>query len=658
MRVTLLLLAVSGALLGAGTTAPPAVAGAISTVAGTGIGGFSGDGGPAIRAQIDDPSGIAPLPDGSFLIADQNNDAVRRVSATGTITTVAGTGVRGFSGDGGPATSAKLNFPTDVEPTPDGGFLIADANNFRIRRVSAGGTITTIAGRGSEDAPFGDGGLATGAAFYPAYVALTRAGGYLISDTANNQVREVLANGTIRTVAGNGRGSYSGDGGPATAAGLGAPGGVAPTPDGGFLVADTANQRVRRVSATGTITTVAGTGRRGSSGDGGAATRARLNDPYSVSLTADGGFLIADGLNSRIRKVSADGTIRTVAGTGTADAFGDGGPPTLAALFGPLDVATTPDGGFLIADSDNNLVRRVAPGPDPPALVCGASRGRPRVGRTVVVRRLAGTVFVRRPRSRQRRLRGSATIPVGSTVDTTRGRVRLISAACRPGATRTGDFYGGAFVVSQDRRSADTNLTLTGGGVGRCSGQAGIARRRVRRLYGSAHGGYRTRGGFSAATIRGSRVLVEDTCQSTTTRGLNGIIIVTARGDLPQTLALDQGDQVSIYCTAHGPPTVPAFCLWMEQFAGERNTFRAIVSGDFAGRPVFTTCLSGPGLSKCFPQQFGLDPGFYIQQLMCTPRRAGVFTARWRTGGRLIGTLQTSRMPGGGNNACDESFDF
>src|SRR5437763_1433490 len=139
------------------------------------------------------------------------------------------------------------------------------------------GAISTVAGRGSEDAPFGDGGPATGAAFYPAYVALTRAGGYLISDTANNQVREVLANGTIRTVAGNGRGSFSGDGGPATAAGLGAPGGVAPTPDGGFLVADTANQRVRQVSATGAITTVAGTGRRGSSGDGGAATRARLH---------------------------------------------------------------------------------------------------------------------------------------------------------------------------------------------------------------------------------------------------------------------------------------------------------------------------------------------------------------------------------------------
>jgi hypothetical protein len=652
-----LLLAVSGALVGTGTTAPAAVAGAITTVAGTGVGGFSGDGGPAIRAQIDNPSGIEPLPDGGFLFADLNNNTVRRVSATGTITTVAGNGVPGFSGDGGAATAAKLNFPTDVEPTPDGGFLIADGNNFRIRRVSAGGTITTIAGRGSEDAPFGDGGPATAAAFYPAYVVLNR-NGYLISDTANNQVREVLADGTIRTVAGKGRGSYGGDGGPATAAGLDAPGGIAPTPDGGFLVADTANQRIRRVSATGTITTVAGTGKRGFSGDGGPATRSRLNDPYSVSLTANGGFLIADQLNSRIRRVSADGTIRTLAGNGIADTFGDGGPPTLAALFGPLDVASTPDGGFLIADSDNNLVRKVAPGPDPPPLACGTVRGQPRVGRTVVVRRLAGTVFLTRPRSRQSRLRGSATIPVGSTVDTTRGRVRLVSAACRAGATRAGVFHGGAFVVRQDRRTADTNLTLTGGGVGRCSGQASIARRRRRHLYGSAHGGYTTSGGYSAATIRGSRVLVEDTCQSTTTEGLNGKIIVTARGDLPQTLALNPGDRVSIYCTAHGPPSVPAFCLWMDQFADERNTFRAIVSGDFAGRPVLTTCVSGPGLPTCFPEQFGLDPGFYIQRLTCSPRRAGVFTARWRTGRRLLGTLQTSRMPGGGRNACDESFDF
>jgi hypothetical protein len=651
-----LALAASVAFVAAGVTAPAAIAGAITTVAGTGTQGFSGDGGRAAAARINFPTGVAPTADGGFLIADHDNNRVRRVAANGTIRTVAGNGRSAFSGDGGPATAAALNSPTDVEPTPDGGFVISDAENQRIRKVSPSGTITTIAGTGSRS-PSGDGGPATAASLSPIAVEPTADGGYLIVDDLNNQVRRVSPAGTITRVAGTGAGGYGGDGGPATAAKLFTPSRAVPTPDGGFLIADSFNSRIRKVSAAGTITTVAGNGTRGFSGDGGPATRAQLYEAEGVSVTADGGFLIADRLNHRIRKVSADGTIRTVAGNGTPGSYGDGGPPTLASVFGPVFVASTPDGGFLIADSENSRIRKVDPGPDPRPLVCGSTRGTPRVGRTVVVRRLGGSVSVRRPRRRAAPLRGRATIPVGSTVDTTGGRVRLTSATCRTGRTQSGTFYGSAFVVRQDRRTAVTDLVLAGGGVGACRGQkAGIARRRQRRLYGSAHGGFRTVGRYSAATVRGTRWLTEDTCQATTVEGQEGHTVVTATGDFPQQYSIDHpGDRVSLFCTARGPATAPFYCLGMFKDASERNTFSFNFAADIPPESsVFDLCVTGPGLSRCFTYQFGLDPGFQFLEIACTPRRAGVFTTRWRVAGRVLGTLQSARLPGGGDNTCED----
>ena len=250
------------------------------------------------------------MPDGGYLIADAGNDRVRRVFPDETINTVAGTGTFGFSGDGGPATAANLKDPLAVTVMPDGGYLIADAGAARIRRVSATGIITTIAGTGTP--------------------------------------------------------GYSGDGGSATAAQLFAPSGVAATPDGGYLIADTGNSRVRKVSSDGRITTVAGTGTPGFSGDGGPATAARLgqNSPYSVAVTADGGFLIGDEVNRRVRRVSPTGIITTVAGTGVQGSSGDGGAATAAQLNVPTGVATTPDGGFLIADEFGNRVRWVSPPSD------------------------------------------------------------------------------------------------------------------------------------------------------------------------------------------------------------------------------------------------------------------------------------------------------
>ena len=257
------------------------------------------------------------------------------LAAPGDIFTVAGT-TFGLSGDGGAATAAQLNFPFGVAVTADGGYLIADSSNHRVRKVSPAGTITTVAG--TTFGLLGDNGPATAAQLSGPYgVAVTADGGFLIADSSNSRVRKVSAAGTITTVAGTTRG-LSGDNGAATAAQLRGPFGVAVTADGGFLIADTANSRVRKVSAAGTITTVAGT-TRGLSGDNGAATAAQLRGPFGVAVTADGGFLIADTGNNRVRKVSPAGTITTVAGTTTFGLSGDSCAADAAQLSVPTGVA-------------------------------------------------------------------------------------------------------------------------------------------------------------------------------------------------------------------------------------------------------------------------------------------------------------------------------
>ncbi|HEV7459497.1 MAG TPA: hypothetical protein VGN78_03090, partial [Solirubrobacteraceae bacterium] len=347
--------------------------GTITTVAGTiTASGSSGDGGPATAAKLSQPDGVAATADGGFLIADAGNDAIRRVSPAGTITTVAGT--LGTScaavpcGDGGPATAATFIDPEAVAETADGGFLIADGNDDAIRRVSPAGTITTVAGTLGSPGSSGDGGPATAAKLrQPDGVAVTADGGFLIADSGNGAIRRVSPAGTITTVAGmlgtSCAAAPCGDGGPATAAKLGLPNGVTATADGGVLIADTGNSAIRRVSPAGTITTVAGTlMTSGSSGDGGPATAAKLNQPIGVAATPDGGFLIADSGNSAIRRVSPAGTITTVAGTlMTSGSSGDGGPATAAKLNQPTAVAATADGGFLIADAGNSAIRRVSP---------------------------------------------------------------------------------------------------------------------------------------------------------------------------------------------------------------------------------------------------------------------------------------------------------
>ncbi len=334
--------------------------GLITRVAGTGAPGNTGDDGPATDAQLHEPVGVALTADGGFLIADTANNEVRQVSAGGVVTRVAGTGTPGNTGDDGPATDAQLNRPFGVAVTPDGGFLIADTGNNVVRQVSAAGTITRIAGTGTPGNT-GDDGPATDAQLHqPFWVAVTADGGFLIADTANNEVRQVSAAGTITRIAGTGAPGSTGDDGPATDAQLNQPAGMAVTADGGFLIADTANNEVRKVSAAGTITRVAGTGTPGNTGDDGPATDAQLNRPIGVAVTPDGGFLIADTFNHEVRKVSAAGVITRVAGTGAPGNTGDDGPATDAQLHEPAGMAVTADGGFLIADVLNNEVRKVS----------------------------------------------------------------------------------------------------------------------------------------------------------------------------------------------------------------------------------------------------------------------------------------------------------
>jgi NHL repeat len=340
--------------------------GVITRVAGTtGASGGGGDDGPATHAQLDTPFGVAATADGGFLIADAGNHVVRRVAADGVISRVAGTtGISGSSGDGGPATDAQLFFPFSVAVTSDGGFLIADAGNDVVRKVSAAGVITRVAGITGAVGSTGDDGLATDAELnIPTAVAVTDDGGFLIAEAGGRVVRKVSSAGVITRVAGTiGVTGSSGDDGPATDAQLNTPTGVAILPDGGFLVVDSGNQVVRRVRADGVITRVAGTvGVTGSAGDDGAATSATLFVPATVAVPTDGGFLVSDFNNNVVRRVRADGVITRVAGTiGVAGGAGDDGPATRATLHFPIGLAVTPDGGFLIADQGNHVIRRVS----------------------------------------------------------------------------------------------------------------------------------------------------------------------------------------------------------------------------------------------------------------------------------------------------------
>jgi len=331
----------------------------IVVVAGTGARGLTTHGSQATETALDRPRSIFATAGGGFVWAEPFSNTVWKVGPDGIVAKVAGSGELGYGGDGGLATHAKFHQVHAAAPTTDGGFLLADTLNHRIRRVAVNGVITTVAGTG-EEGYSGDGGPATSARIdAPRGVVALSDGGFLIPDTENNRVRRVWPDGTITTVAGTGVQGFAGDGGPATAAQLSFPFGVAATADGGFLVIDSGNDRIRRVSPDGTITTVAGNGTVGYSGDGGPAIAASLGKPPNIVAYPDSGFLIADSGNNRIRRVWPDGTITTIVGTGVQGFTGDRGPASAARLAVPTAVGLTASGQILIADTANNRIRYV-----------------------------------------------------------------------------------------------------------------------------------------------------------------------------------------------------------------------------------------------------------------------------------------------------------
>lgn len=294
-------------------------AGTITTVAGTGTQGFSGDGGPATLAQLDSPQGLALDGNNHLYIADTHNHRIRNLDlSTGILTTVAG-GAAGFSGDNGPATAARLDLPTALAVDKAGDLYIADSRNYRVRKVvAATGIIMTVAGNGTQGFS-GDNGLATAASIdSPTGLTIDATGNLYLADTHNHRVRKVAAGtGVITTVAGNGALSFSGDSSSATAASLALPRGLALDVAGNLYIADTANNRIRRVDAkTGAVTTVTGNGTEAFSGDSGGAAQAAIDAPRAVALAPSGLLAVADSANQRVRQLDPrpDAVIYTVAG--------------------------------------------------------------------------------------------------------------------------------------------------------------------------------------------------------------------------------------------------------------------------------------------------------------------------------------------------------
>lgn len=330
----------------------------IATVVGNRSAGFSGDGGSATAAAINAPSGIFITSSGVLYFCDQANNRVRRVSTGGIITTVAGNGVAGAAGDGGMATAARLDNPMGVTVDAAGNVYIADYNNAKIRKVNTSGVITTLIGTGAPG--FSANGTAATIATIakPTGVAVDAAGNVYFSEQNNHIIRKIGTTGYISTVAGNQSPSFSGDGGAATAAGISYPAGLFFDASGNLIIVDNGNGRIRKVNTSGIISTLAGNGGSGFSGDGGPATASAFNNLSGAAYDASGNLLIADQNNYRIRKVSTTGTITTVAGTGAAGYAGDGSAATACSFYRPSGVAVYA-GNIYVTDMGNSAIRLI-----------------------------------------------------------------------------------------------------------------------------------------------------------------------------------------------------------------------------------------------------------------------------------------------------------
>ena len=332
--------------------------GTITTYAGNGTAGFSGDSGPATQASINRVVALTADAAGNLYAAEEVNNRIRKIDANGVITTVAGNGSPGFAGDGGPAAQAQLNAPLGVCTDVAGNVYVNDNGNKRIRKVSLNGTITTLAGNGSA-VHGGDGGPALSASFViPVRCAVDRNSNLYIADQGAQRVRKIDPSGNISTYAGTGAQGFFGDGGPATAAALNNPTALATDSSGNLYITDQFNNRIRRVDTLGVIQTVAFNGSPNYGGDGGPATSASSSFPGSIAIDGAGSLLIVDTLANRLRKVTG-GVIATVAGNGAPGFSGDNGPALQAMFNGPFAVAVDARGNVYVGDIANNRIRKI-----------------------------------------------------------------------------------------------------------------------------------------------------------------------------------------------------------------------------------------------------------------------------------------------------------
>jgi sugar lactone lactonase YvrE len=335
----------------------------ISTIAGTATSGYNGDNIAATSSELSGPYGDFVDKTGNLYISDYSNNRIRLVNTSGIISTIAGNGTGGYSGDGGAATAAEINFVRGVALDTIGNVYISDFFNHCIRIVNTNGIISTFAGTGVSGYN-GDNIAATAAELnYPQGVAIDKKDNIYISDEGNNRIRMVNTSGIITTVAGNGISGFSGDGGLATVAEMSDPNGVAVDMLGNVYFDDEVNNRIRQVNTSGVINTVAGSGAASYSGDGGPATAAGIFQPIGVAVDISGNLYIGDN-NQRLRYVDAIGNISTIAGTGVAGFSGDGGPATAAKISSPWGVTVDASGKVYLCDWGNYRIRLLTPLPN------------------------------------------------------------------------------------------------------------------------------------------------------------------------------------------------------------------------------------------------------------------------------------------------------
>ncbi|MCD6011552.1 MAG: Leucinerich repeat protein-like protein [Flavipsychrobacter sp.] len=444
----------------------------ISTIVGDGFAGFTGDGGTATAARLNTPYGICTDAAGNIYIPDAGNRRIRKISTAGVISTIAGTGILGYTGDGGPATAAQLNEPSCVFVDGSGNIFIADLFNNCVRKIDVSGTITTVAGTGTAGFS-GDGGAATTARLNRPYsIAVDATGNLFIADRLNSRIRKVDASGMISTVAGTGTAGFSGDGGAATAAQLFQPVSLCISSSGDMFITDWGNYRVRKVNATGTISTIAGNGTL-SYADGVPAISTGLIYPYGVSIDCGGNVYVGEANGYRVRRINTAGTIHTIAGNGTFGYSGDGGPATAAQLLLPMALSLDAAGDMLVSDQGNHCIRKITnPGIGPvitgPNNVC--------VGSSATLTAASG----------------------GGTWGTTTGNTSITSGGVYTGLTVGVDTITYTGCSSQSRYPVSVNTTPT---VSAISGPANVCAGATITLTNATGGGVWSSGSTSVATI-------------------------------------------------------------------------------------------------------------------------------------------------------------